>query len=125
MECGIGGWRGVWGAEEPWPTKVRIALQLNGLPSHLRKGRLQFRMTNRSLIDNKRDTKTAMLPYWPNRPADAENIRAFYPGTGWKKYRNNSDAEGRVVFVGCGPDVQNTLNTAVAATNLLLLVDRV
>lgn len=62
-----------------------------------------------------------MTPYWPARLADADNIRAFYPGVGWKKSLNSTGDDGRVVFAGCATAVQNTLSSAMTSTNLLLL----
>lgn len=61
------------------------------------------------------------MVYWSGRAASAENIRLFNRDTGWKKFSDNVDADGRTSFFGASRDIELALATSLNASNLLLL----
>lgn len=61
------------------------------------------------------------MNYWDALAPSAKNLRLFEPGTGWRQHGDEKDADGKVTFVGCNRQLDETLSIALNTSNLLLL----
>lgn len=62
------------------------------------------------------------MPNWATDPADANRLRLYVPGEGWKAYADElSDVDRKVEAIGSKRAIESALLNALNATNLLLL----
>jgi hypothetical protein len=61
------------------------------------------------------------MSYWDGIAAGARNLRLFEPGSGWHRYDDDKDANGRVTSLGSNRAIDLALSTALSASNLIVL----
>lgn len=61
------------------------------------------------------------MSYWDGVAAGATNLRLFEAGSGWKCSDDEKDASGQVKSAGSSRAIELALNTALNASNLILL----